>query len=126
MEKKSTIRQGTAENVAATPVPSADDSTRSMFQNVTEKYVQIVSRIMTSMTNKGSPPSLDKYFKDEEIGRLVLTLKKDHESVNIGGLIQVDIVEVKGKQVRVGIIAPRCIQVGRFKVTTPWRYKDER
>ena len=46
---------------------------------------------------------------------LILT-RKSGESITIGDDVKITIVEVKGKQVRIGIDAPRCYMIHREEV----------
>lgn len=39
--------------------------------------------------------------------------RKLNESVNIGGNIEITILEIKGDQVKIGITAPRSLQIYR-------------
>ena len=46
---------------------------------------------------------------------LILT-RKSGESITIGDDVKITVIEVKGKQVRIGIDAPRCYVIHREEV----------
>jgi carbon storage regulator len=54
---------------------------------------------------------------------LILSRKAD-ESINIGDDIKVTVLEIRGSQVRLGISAPKHIQVDREEITERKRIEN--
>ena len=55
---------------------------------------------------------------------LILTRRK-HEKIIIGNLIEITVLEISGKQIKIGIEAPRDIPIDREEVSLVKRKKSQ-
>ena len=51
----------------------------------------------------------------QDLGKLILTRRED-EAIIIGGVVEVTVLQVKGKQVRIMVKAPKEVSVHREEV----------